>query len=562
MMRFIILLTLVCASVCPTSGQSLKSAYWRDIVKDDSLSLDRRLAIADSLIATSGSDNKSEMLELKLDLLHRSRNWSECTAVVNELLSLDAGMSPRRHFELENLCTRYMLYAGQYAEAFRRAYTMLKQPVVDSLKIFMIEPLIDISFAKIELKMLHGYPSELKTADSLLTVCAAISQPEDVTKMKELLLRTSASYHTSIGKYDIALGEINRVMEMTEEPEDRLRLYGYIADIYAGARNNDMAEHFYRKAIDGNPDLINRLVAVCNLMDLLNHEGRFIETIALYNERIQPEKPDMTPMLWLNITANYAQALDGVGRHEEAFDILFDNVVLRDSLYSSFTGQEKLSSFQLENELLAKNEELDRASARSWRLLAVIALLSVAVIVSVWIILRQRRRRSSLEKAVDVLNSRLCEASIHADEQNRELEARGAELTSRLLQMAHIQENVSEISSLAKSRTTTPAERLKLITERVRDIESNSNLWAMFQAYFEKTHPGFFRRLYELHPGLTSIETRMCAYILLNLTGKEIASLTCRSYRTVETVKYRLHKKLGLGDEPTQTYLRRIAGLS
>lgn len=109
---------------------------------------------------------------------------------------------------------------------------MLKQPVVDSLKIFMIEPLVDISFAKMELKMLHGYPSELKTADSLLTVYAAISQPEDVTKMKELLLRTSASYHTSIGKYDIALGEINRVMEMTEEPEDRLRLYGYIADYY------------------------------------------------------------------------------------------------------------------------------------------------------------------------------------------------------------------------------------------------------------------------------------------------------------------------------------------
>lgn len=556
-MRFVISVILILSALCPVSGQPLKSAYWRDMVGDASKPLAQRLAIADSLIATSTSD-KAEMLELKLDLLRRGRRWPDCVGVVNEILELDSEMPARRRLEFEGIRLQYLILGGHYAEAFRRTYTMLKQPIDDSLKIFMVEPLVDISFAKIELKMLRGYPAELKTADSLLKAYAGRSRPEDVTKMQELLLRTSASYHTSTEEYETALNEINRVMEMTDNAEDRAHLYGYIADIYAGAGNNDMAEYFYCKAIDGNSDLVNGMVAACNLMDLLNREGRFTETLALYNERIGPDTPDMTPMLWLNITANYAEALDGVGRHAEAFNILLENVGMRDSLYASFTGAEKLSSFQLEDELIFKNEELERKKACATGLLWVIGLLLAAIAAAAWIIMRQRRRRSALETAVDGLKRQLGETNSHVDEQNRELEVRGAELTSRLLQMANIQENVSEISTLAKSRTASPSERLKLIAERVRDIESNNSLWTMFQTYFEKTHPGFFRRLYELHPDLTSNETRMCAYIMLNLSGKEIASLTCRSYRTVETVKYRLHKKLGLGDESTQAYLRRI----
>ncbi len=85
------------------------------------------------------------------------------------------------------------------------------------------------------------------------------------------------------------------------------------------------------------------------------------------------------------------------------------------------------------------------------------------------------------------------------------------------------------------------------------------NMWEMFKTYFEQTHQNFFKSLYRAHPDLSPNEVRMCAYIMLNLTTKEIANITNRSPRTVETVKYRLHKKLGLEEETTSAYLNRIA---
>ena len=49
----------------------------------------------------------------------------------------------------------------------------------------------------------------------------------------------------------------------------------------------------------------------------------------------------------------------------------------------------------------------------------------------------------------------------------------------------------------------------------------------------------------------------MAAYILLNLNAKEIAQLTNRSVRTVDTIKYNLRKKLNVS-RPTAVYLREI----
>lgn len=559
--RLSLFLIIIIAAGWLLSAEPLKSAYWRDVVNDVTKPLAQRLATVDSLIAAAGDPTaRFEMLDVKLSLLKQNRQWTECLNIIDQMTGIDTEMSPRRHIELEDRRLQYLTHAGRYAESFRRSYAMLKEPVADSLKILMIGPLINIAFIKIELNMLHGYPSELTTTDSLLRVYAPKSRASDVEQNKELLLRTKVSYHTATGELETAMAEINQVMEMARTEEEKAMLYGYIADIYNEAGDREMAEHFYLKTIDCNPDLVNRMVAVCNLMDLLNNQGRYGETIDLYDRLIKAENLNTTTMLWLNVSSNYAKALNGVGRHAEAFDRLYDNVILRDSLFSSITGEDKISSFQLEDELLSKNEELAYAAKRSKLQLSVIGLLLLCIALAIRIITRQIRRRQASEKAIATLKHQLAETNEHVSEQNRELDARGIELSSRLLQMASIQENISEISSLVKSRNATPPERLKAIRERIRDIESNTNLWAMFQTYFEKTHPGFFRRLYELHPDLTSNETRMCAYIMLNLSGKEIASLTCRSYRTIETVKYRLHKKLGLDSESTQAYLRRITG--
>lgn len=82
----------------------------------------------------------------------------------------------------------------------------------------------------------------------------------------------------------------------------------------------------------------------------------------------------------------------------------------------------------------------------------------------------------------------------------------------------------------------------RLITQ---DIESDHD-WEIFEKLFDQAHQNFFRRLKENYPLLTPSDLRLCAYLRMNLSSKEIAPLLNISIRGVEERRYRLRKRLGL----------------
>lgn len=91
----------------------------------------------------------------------------------------------------------------------------------------------------------------------------------------------------------------------------------------------------------------------------------------------------------------------------------------------------------------------------------------------------------------------------------------------------------------------------------VKDIERQLNDqsgWDNFVEHFNNTCNGFFDRLTTKHPKLTHSDLRLCAYIRLNLSTKEIASLMNVSSSSVEMAKYRLRKKLELEESVSLPY--------
>lgn len=61
-----------------------------------------------------------------------------------------------------------------------------------------------------------------------------------------------------------------------------------------------------------------------------------------------------------------------------------------------------------------------------------------------------------------------------------------------------------------------------------------------------KVHGDFLGRLRTEFAELSPNEQRLCAFLRLNLSTKEIAKLMIISSRGVEIARYRLRKKLGL----------------
>lgn len=68
--------------------------------------------------------------------------------------------------------------------------------------------------------------------------------------------------------------------------------------------------------------------------------------------------------------------------------------------------------------------------------------------------------------------------------------------------------------------------------------------WEKFKLHFEQVHPDFFKKLEKNHPDLTPYEIRLCAYLHIQLSGKEIATLLNIEPASVRKAKMRLKKKM------------------
>ena len=94
-----------------------------------------------------------------------------------------------------------------------------------------------------------------------------------------------------------------------------------------------------------------------------------------------------------------------------------------------------------------------------------------------------------------------------------------------------------------------PAELLKHI-ERVQDdirknIERDDN-WKKFETNFDIVYENYLKRLGTDYPALTVSDKKLCAYLKMGLSSKDIAPLLNMSFRSVEMSRYRLRKKLNL----------------
>ncbi len=70
--------------------------------------------------------------------------------------------------------------------------------------------------------------------------------------------------------------------------------------------------------------------------------------------------------------------------------------------------------------------------------------------------------------------------------------------------------------------------------------------WKMFIANFEQVHPGFFKRLTNTYPLLSSNDIKHCACIKMNLDTKEIARFFNVKVTSVQASRVRLKKKMNL----------------
>jgi DNA-binding CsgD family transcriptional regulator len=71
----------------------------------------------------------------------------------------------------------------------------------------------------------------------------------------------------------------------------------------------------------------------------------------------------------------------------------------------------------------------------------------------------------------------------------------------------------------------------------------------LFAIHFDELNDDFLKKIKKAYPELTNSDLKVCAYLKLNLSTKEIAQLLNISLRGAEVSRYRIRKKLGVQSE-------------
>jgi DNA-binding CsgD family transcriptional regulator len=167
-------------------------------------------------------------------------------------------------------------------------------------------------------------------------------------------------------------------------------------------------------------------------------------------------------------------------------------------------------------------------------------------------------RQKEAEHIREVELSKAALTEIQNEKLEAEIKYKNQELaltTMHLVQKAEILLTVQEALNHIQEKSNSPAAK-KEVQQLLNLINFDVNLdedWEHFAHHFDKVHVDFLKHLREHFPQLSSNDYKLCAYLRMNLSTKEIAPLMNISVRGVEGSRYRLRKKLHLPNDANLT---------
>lgn len=114
--------------------------------------------------------------------------------------------------------------------------------------------------------------------------------------------------------------------------------------------------------------------------------------------------------------------------------------------------------------------------------------------------------------------------------------------------LLEIIDNLSKVSSDIKSSNDSAAvlTRLQKMERSIRQNIENDDNWKRFEENFDLVYENYLKRLGDLFPDLSVSDKKLCAYLKMDLSSKDIAALFNISVRSVEMSRYRLRQKMTL----------------
>ena len=336
-----------------------------------------------------------------------------------------------------------------------------------------------------------------------------------------------------------------------------------LAQAFMNLSNSEVLSGNYSKAeayLDSSAKLceVNNL-DVGLLLNKLNR-GEFYLTTAQYSKGLEQlqeaEKhnsqyhlPDITVELWRLLSQAYEKNND----YPKALSYYKKYITLSDSVSGAETKrliiemQMRYNEEHSARQLAQLQQSLDKQKTQTWYIF--IGLGFSISIIFLLIVLNFVLRRSSNYK------NRL--AIEEAEKLRLSMEMKDQELVSKAMNMSKINQMVLDVGSeLKKVLPGLTREKTESLQHLLHDLENSlpSEAWKEFETRFEQVHKSFYDKLTVLHPDLSPTELKICGFLRLNLTTKDIAILTNRSVGTIDNTRSAIRRKMNLENDSNLTH--------
>lgn len=217
--------------------------------------------------------------------------------------------------------------------------------------------------------------------------------------------------------------------------------------------------------------------------------------------------------------------------------------------------QKELALKEKENSLLKRNQSIARLKQTTLISLLVIIIMIGFIIVS-RIRLKYAKHQEQHKKKQEQHKAQKKQFETEIDQKKKDLTELALHIVQKNDYLTDIQK---ELKKLKKCKESSRDEKINDIYSNISAyLQINKELQTLEQNINEH-HENFFVKLAQKFPSLSKNEQQLCAFLRLNLSTKEIASLKNASIKSVEMGRYRLRKKLGLNtNDSISDFLKQI----
>jgi len=502
---------------------------------------------------------------------------------------------------------------GIAASYFALGTIEVSRDSLDQAKIYLLEAIkyyklcdkeIELPQIYMILGTLHNYQDEVFESLHCFEKTLEIAIKYNLRQTEEHVYNNLGSVYRVMKNYEKALEYFNKALVISTElgySEEVYYIYGNLGIVHAELGDKELAESYFKKTLQIARKQNNEVMeafAMVSLGDFNMDVKNYPEALRYYNQA--HEKADAVnagysgpkALFFANVYSGIGSAQYFLKNYNTAIEYLtlgFDKAQETGQLSIVVESAKKLShAYELRNRLdlalkyariyksvsdSTMNEDIvrritevnmqnkfDKQTAERefeqaitdatqkrnrviYQMIIGGAILGLVIFLLLFLL--------SINKVKRV---RLKSENLQLEKENlsNDLTYKNKELTTNVMYLLKKNELILNVTDkLRKSKMGFKVENRKVVEDVIRDLEtaSKGDFWKEFELRFQEVHSDFYNKLNELFPNLTPNELKLCAFLRLNMSTKDIAAITFLSVNSINIARHRLRKKLNIDQD-------------